>query len=275
MAHPPPIIHPDHRPALAVVLARAGSKGVPGKNVAIIGGRPCVAWTIEAAQQARTVARVIVSTDDSKVKAVATDMGAEIVDRPAALAGDFVSVDDAVRHAVVEADRSAAVSDGPRLDPVVILYACVPVRPQGLIDQAVHVLLRVEADSVQSYSRVGKNHPWWTCRLDENTGAVKPWEGQRLFNGVFRRQDLPTAFVPDGGVMVVTRPALMRELGVPDGPHAFLGREGRRYPIVNPEGSVVDIDSRVDLLVADALLRERTPACGGAEAKMAQEVAGR
>ncbi|MEZ6234116.1 MAG: hypothetical protein R3B68_07995 [Phycisphaerales bacterium] len=72
---------------------------------------------------------------------------------------------------------------------------------------------------------------------------------------MFRRQDLPPAFIPDGAVLGVTRPALMLELpGVPDGPHAFFGLD--RRGIINPEGSVVDIDSPLDLVVADAMLRE-------------------
>jgi CMP-N,N'-diacetyllegionaminic acid synthase len=248
-------------PAIALILARAGSKGVPGKNIADVGGRPCIAWTIDAAKAARTVGRVVVSTDDPRAAAVARTMEAEVIDRPPALASDTARVDDAARHAVNSLSPAAfATSPGrrdgsPRL-PIVILYANVPVRPPGLIDRAVHLMLDTGCDSVQSYSPVGKFHPWWTARLDPS-GAVRPWEGDTLNHGVYRRQDLPPAFIPDGGVLVVSRAALFGEIpGVPggSGPHAFFGRDRRG---IESGGEVIDIDSPRDVLVADAFLRKK------------------
>jgi CMP-N-acetylneuraminic acid synthetase len=238
--------------ALAVVLARGGSKGVPGKNIAPVAGRPCIAWTIDAARDARGVSRVVVSTDGARIAAVAREMGAEVVERPADLASDTARVDDAARHAVLEAENGLGGPAGP----VVILYANVPVRPAGLIDRALSLLGVSGCDSVQSYAPVGKYHPWWMARVDAQ-GRVRPWEGEVLNHGVFRRQDLPPAMVPDGGVIALSRAALMGEVpGVDAGPHAFLGRDLRG--IVNPEGSVIDIDGPMDLVVADAVLRQRT-----------------
>lgn len=233
--------------ALAVILARAGSKGVPNKNAAMVAGKPCIAWTIEAARAAKGVSRVAVSTDGPHIADIAQSLGAEVVQRPENLASDSARVDDAARHAVT----ALAWRDGP----IVILYANVPVRPAGLIDRALAMLEEQGADSVQSYAPVGKYHPWWTARVDAASGAVRPWEGEVLNHGVFRRQDLPPAHIPDGGVIAVTREALFCELGVAPGPHAFFGREERRRGVINPEGSVIDIDSHTDLLVADAVLR--------------------
>lgn len=234
--------------ALAIILARAGSKGLPGKNLAIVGGRPCALWTIDDALGAKSVSRIAVSTDAPELQALAFERGVDVVARPAGLATDTATVDDAARH--------AAASLGERGgDPIVILYANVPVRPAGLIDRAVGQIIETGADSVQSYAPVGKHHPWWTARIDASSGAVRAWEGDVLNHGVFRRQDLPPAYVPDGGVLVVTRSALFhRVAGVAPGPHAFFGKE--RRAVTNPEGAVVDIDSRLDLLVADATLRE-------------------
>ena len=77
-----------------------------------------------------------------------------------------------------------------------------------------------------------------------------------LNHGVFRRQDLPPAYIPDGGVIAVTRAALFHRIdGVADGPHAFFGRE--RRGVVTEHQAVIDIDTRVDMFVADAVLREK------------------
>lgn len=234
--------------ALAVILARAGSRGVPGKNAADVAGAPCIAWTIRAAQAATGVSRVAVSTDGDELARIAREHGCEVVQRPAELAGDTATIDSAARHAVQTLSPSGTANE-----LIVILYANVPVRPAGLIDRALEVARATKCDSVQSYQPVGKHHPWWTARVDEQSGEVKPWEGDILNHGVFRRQDLPPAFVPDGAIIVVRRAALMLEVaGAMPGPHAFFGRE--RRGVVNPEGSVVDIDSPMDLVVARAVL---------------------
>ena len=236
--------------ALAVVLARAGRKGLPGKNPRRTAGRPCIAWTIEDAACARTVARVVVSSDDPAALDIAGSLGATPHRRDPALATDDAAVADAARDA---AERFGG-------EPIVILYANVPVRPPGLIDRAVRTLVETEADSVQSYAPVGKHHPWWTARLDADGSPVRPWEGDVLNHGVHRRQDLPPACIPDGGVLAVTRDSLFGPAAVgissgTDGPHAFLG--AHRRGVLTGAGEVVDIDNETDRLVAEAVLAQR------------------
>ena len=232
--------------ATAIILARAGSKGLPGKNVAGVCGIPCIVWTIEHALASETVSRVVVSSDDPAALAIAGIWGVETIERPAELAHDTARIDDAARHAYEQLGEPGG--------PVVILYANVPVRPDDLTDQAVRLLLESGCDSVQSYSGVGKYHPWWMARLDES-GVVRPWEGAVLNHGVFRRQDLPPACVPDGGVIACTPDALMLRRGAPDGPHAFFGVD--RRGVMTGEGEVVDIDSAADLVVAEGVLAGR------------------
>ncbi|MFK7883513.1 MAG: NTP transferase domain-containing protein [Phycisphaerales bacterium] len=231
----------------AVILARGGSKGLPGKNTATVGGRPCIAWTIDAAKRSELVEQVWVSSDDQEAMVIARTMGVGVIERPSELAGDRAMVDEAARHAFAEFDQT--------VDTVVILYGNVPIRPDDLIDRAIRMLKRSGCDSVQSYALVGKHHPWWTARVDVSDGQVHPWEGDALNHGVFRRQDLPSACIPDGGVIVCTVDALMLRLDVEEGPHAFFGRD--RRGVMTGEGEVIDIDTRIDQIVADALLRER------------------
>ena len=232
--------------ATAIILARGGSKGLPGKNHALVGGQPCIQWTIDAAKLASSVAQVVVSSDDPKILEIATSNNCVVVDRPNELAHDTATIDNAARHAYE--------TIGSPQGPILILYANVPVRPDGLLDDAISLLIETNCDSVQSYARVGKHHPWWTVKLNDD-GTVAPWEGDTLYHNCFRRQDLPAASVPDGGVIALTPEALMCTLGAPDGPHAFLGNDRRGIQTI--EGDVIDIDSRIDLLVADAILKER------------------
>lgn len=241
--------------AIAVILARAGSKGLPGKNAAPVAGKPCVAWTIEAALRSGAIEHTALSTDGPELLAIGDAFGVHTIERPADLAGDTARVDDAARHAVAWlAERGLRAQPAT---PIVILYGNVPVRPDGLIDRAVELLVSSGADSVQSYAPVGKHHPWWTARLGGD-GRVRPWEGDVLNNGVFRRQDLPPAYIPDGGVLAVTRRALFLEIpGVAPGPHAFFGADRRG---VVSDGDVIDIDTHTDLLVAEAVLSTRSPA---------------
>jgi CMP-N-acetylneuraminic acid synthetase len=211
----------------------------------MLAGRACVEWTILAALNSRGVQEVLVSTDCPAVRACAQSMGVATVSRRPEDATDTARVDTALRHALEDWGES--------WDCAAMLYANVPVRPPDLIDRAVELLFESGCDSVQSYARIGKYHPWWQATLDTD-GRVRPWEGVVLNHGVYRRQDLPPSFVPDGGVVLVRRSALLEPVG--DGPHAFLGTDHRG--IVTAEGDVVDIDSPVDLLVAEGMLKSFT-----------------
>lgn len=91
---------------LAVIPARGGSKGVPRKNVRPLAGKPLIGHTIEAARSAKRIDRVVVSTDDAEIAAVARGFGAEVVIRPAELASDTASSESAVLHALDELERT-------------------------------------------------------------------------------------------------------------------------------------------------------------------------
>jgi CMP-N,N'-diacetyllegionaminic acid synthase len=255
--------------AIAIILARAGSKGVPGKNIAPVAGQPCIQWTLDHARQAGSLSEIIVSTDCPQAAAIARQNSATVIDRPESLAHDQATIDDAARHALAIVRERATAANAP--EHIVILYANVPIRPAGLIDRAIELLRSSGCDSVQSYQPVGKHHPWWTARVDGGSGVVSPWEGDILNHNVFRRQDLPPAFIPDGAIIAVTARALMLEVpGVQPGPHAFFGKD--RRGIINPPGSVIDIDTPIDLIVANAMLAD---ASDGTVASREREVASR
>lgn len=231
---------PGNERVLAVVIGRAGSKGLPRKNALPVAGVPMIAHSVRFALASRSVDRVIVSTDGAEIAAIARAEGADVFLRPDAVSNDTATVDSAVRHAVE--------ASGSRAETIVILYGNVPVRPADLADRAVARLHETGADSVQSYYRVGKTHPFWMSRLDES-GRVS----QFIENRIYRRQELPPLFMPDGGVIAVRRASLF---DVREGePHAFFGRD--RRGIETREGDVVDVDTALDLAVAEAILNSR------------------
>jgi len=136
------------RRVLGIVPARAGSLGLPGKNVRPLGGRPMIAWTLEAAQRSMTLDRLVVSTDDDTVCDVATNLGVEIVRRPPNLASATASVVDAIEHALTTV--------GDRWDYVVLLQPTSPMRASDDIDGAVALCDRRDAPSVIGVSPMPK-----------------------------------------------------------------------------------------------------------------------
>ncbi len=231
---------------LTVILARAGSKGLVGKNSLTVAGRPMLAWTIQHALGSRHAGKVVLSTDGDELAEVGRSMGIEVVTRSDETATDSATVDSAARQAVLAVETQA----GNHFDVVVILYGNIPVRPADLTDLAVAKLIETGCDSVQSVYPVEKLHPYWMKKLGGDTGdELLMYEP----NDIYRRQDLPPVYMLNGGVIAVTRKSLFNV--DPKRPHAFLGED--RKAIVNDPEDVIDIDTRLDLYVAEAVLMER------------------
>ena len=229
---------------LAIVAARAGSKGVPGKNVRELLGKPVLAYSLEAALAASTVDRVALTTDDARAAAVAKTYEVQVVARPAELANDTARIDDALRHCCTVLQAQDAYVP----DVVVMLYANVPVRAPGIIDRCVEHLLKTAADSVQTLTDVGKYHPYWLYQM----------QGDRISkyidNDVYRRQELPAVYAIDSAVGAM-RYEVLRAAADSDNPHAMWGLD--RRGLVQEAHETVDIDQPRDVFVAEATLRER------------------
>lgn len=230
---------------LGVILARAGSKGLPDKCVRPLLGRPVIDFTFDHAIASRTLTAFVLTTDSRPAKEIAGKRGIEIIDRPAELAVDRATVDAAARHAVEAWERGHQQI----VDAVVLLYGNIPVRADGLIDRAIDLLKHTGADSVRSVAPVTKQHPDWVHRLDgDRMTQFRP-------NSIYRRQDLEPLYYHDGAVAVVTRGALFGALQTPSDFQSFLGGD-RRAIVCDPEDAV-DIDGPVDLALAEAILRNR------------------
>jgi N-acylneuraminate cytidylyltransferase len=230
---------------LGVILARAGSKGLPDKHLRTLCGKAVIEYTFDHARQSCLLGSIVVSTDCPKIRQLARGRGFTVIDRPAELATADASVQDVMLHAMDWTEARGEAS----ADALVVLYGNVPIRGEGVIDRAVQMLQRTNCDSVRSLCPVDKWHPAWMCRLDgDRAEALVP-------GSIHRRQDLTPLFLHDGAVVAVCRDSMLRGRENPDDPHAFLGVD--RRGIVTEPGQTVEIDQLRDLFLAEAILRER------------------
>ena len=223
----------------AVIPARSGSKGVPGKNLRPLGGIPLLAHSIGAARGAECVSRVLVSTDTPAIAEVAGQYGAESPFlRPAALSGDTSPVADAVRHLV------ETISQRP--DYLLLLQPTSPFRTSEDIDEAFRLLLRSGAEAVVSVCEAA-SHPY-LCRTVGEGGVLAPFIESPL--NTARRQDLPPVYVLNGAVYLIrTDRFLETNSFCPPGAVAY----------VMPTERSVDIDTEADFQQAEFLMKQGGP----------------
>lgn len=183
---------------LALITARGGSKGLPGKNIRPAGGKPLLAWTVDAARGSRYCDRVVISTDDEAIAATAREHGCEVpFMRPAALATDTASSMDVVLHAMLAL---------PGFDLLVLLQPTSPLRTSADIDDACELLLAQQAPACVSVTPAQES-PYWMYSMTPGQ-ALRPIV--ELPSGVTRRQDLPAAYSLNGAVYVA-RTAWLQE----------------------------------------------------------------
>ncbi len=231
---------------LGIILARAGSVGLAGKHLRLLGSRPVICHTFEHARAARLLTRICVTTDCPVIRRFALAEGFDIIERPGELATSDASVQDVMLHALRTIELRHT---GFRADALVTLYGNVPVRPAGVIDRALVHLQETGCDSVRSFCPVGKWHPAWMSHLDGD--RVIPLHA----GSIHRRQDLTPTFLHDGAVVAVSRASMLRGELMPQDPHAFFGVD--RRGIHTEMGETIEIDHVRDLYWAEAVLRDR------------------
>jgi CMP-N,N'-diacetyllegionaminic acid synthase len=219
---------------LALIPARAGSKGIPQKNLKPLAGKPLIAWSIEQAKSAKGIGRVVLSTDGADIAAEARKWGAEVpFVRPAEISTDSASTELAMIHAV-----EALGKDGYRPDFVVLLQPTSPIRRKGAIDAAIRLLEENNADSLVSTREI---HPFlWKNPQNAQAG----YDVQRRP----RRQDVPDderLYEENGSIYITRTDVLMRD-------HCRLG--GKIVAFAMSSAESIDIDTAEDFALAGALM---------------------
>ncbi|MBI4395991.1 MAG: acylneuraminate cytidylyltransferase family protein [Elusimicrobia bacterium] len=233
---------------IAVIPARGGSKGIPRKNLRPLGGKPLIAYSIEQGRAADLVDRVIVSTDDPEIAAVACQWGAETPFlRPAELAQDNTPDLPVHQHLLQWFNEH----EGGVPEALVVLRPTCPIRPAGLIDRVVQQLFETGADSVRTGYNVGHVHPYWMLKLQEEDRAVPFLEGFSAETH-YQRQMLPPLYRHNGVVDALRSAVLLSALS--ERPNAMYGKDMRL--VIMPEHGFVNIDSYFDFKMAEILLAE-------------------
>lgn len=185
---------------LGIITARGGSKGIPGKNLKLLAGKPLLAYTIETARRSAALDRVILSTEDEAIAAAGRDLGCDVpFMRPLDLSHDDTPHLPVIQHAT----RWMQERINYHPDAVMILQPTSPLRTGDDIAAAVDLLARTGADSVLSVNEVPAHaHPMRTLRLDAEGNAVLFVGGEPVRTRINRRQDLPPAWVMNGAIYV-------------------------------------------------------------------------
>lgn len=230
---------------IAIVIARGGSKGVPGKNLKTIGGISLVGWSVIHAKKAKLVNRVIISSDSQDIIDEAVKYGAEApFVRPDELAQDHVLDIPVFQHAL----EFLKEKEGYEADIVVHLRPTAPYRKPEWIDEAVQLLIdNPQADSVRSVSEPDK-HPYRIFSID-GEGFLDPvMKHEHPTPYLLRRQDLPAMYYYNC-VIDVTKPATIF------GKNSMTG--DKLLPFVMNPDDVIDIDNPVDLEIAKHIFEQR------------------
>ncbi len=195
-----------HKPKiLAIIPARGGSKGIPGKNIKLLGGKPLLEYTVDSARESRLLSRVILSSDDEAIISLAKSIGLEVpFVRPAHLATDLSGSLELVQHAL-----TFFKDNGALFDAVCLLQPTTPFREKGSIDAAIQRFIDKEVDSLVSVREVpAEFNPHWVFEADE-TGCLHIATGEKEI--IKRRQELPVAYFRDGSIYLTKTEVILKQ----------------------------------------------------------------
>lgn len=226
----------ENRKILGIIPARGGSKSIPKKNLHLLAGKPLLTYVIEQAHLSRYVNRIVVSTDDPAIAAVAREYGAEVVMRPEELSNDTASSEAALLHTL----DYLRESENYEPDIIVFMQCTSPLTLSEDIDGAVEVFLNEKADSALTVTPF--HYFLWRCSEEGAVGINHDKFIRPL------RQEREPQFLETGSIYV------MRTAGFKNVKHRFFGKT---VMYVIPQERCLEIDEPVDFLMAEVLLKYR------------------
>lgn len=227
---------------LGVILARGGSKGIPKKNIKLLNGKPLIAYTIEAGIESGIFDELIVSTDSKEIASISESFGAKApFIRPAELSGDTVWSRDALKHAVLEAEKIYKKS----YSYIIELPCIAPLRKSWHIKEAFLKLSEGGLDSITSVVKMGDKHPVRMKRIVNN--ELKDFTTEFPEGEGSRRQDLEPCYIRNGAIYGMTRDCIINKFSR----HGKICR-----PYIMDDESSINIDTLLDFKLAEILVNE-------------------
>jgi CMP-N,N'-diacetyllegionaminic acid synthase len=226
---------------LAIIPARGGSKGVPRKNIKVLGNQPLIAYSIESAKQSKLISHVMVSTEDAEIAEVAKKYNCAVpFMRPLELSQDNTPTIEVVQHVI-----KAYEKQNEFFDAILILQATCPFRTENEIDESIEIFIKQNTDSLISVREVPDHYnPHWVFETYEN-GNLKIATGETKI--IPRRQELPKAFVRDGSIYI-TKTSVIKEQ------NSLFGNS-IAYRL-NTNSKHINIDTTSDWEAAEKLIKE-------------------
>lgn len=226
---------------LGLIPARGGSKGIPGKNKKLLGGKPLLQFTVEAGLESTKLDTLIFSSEDEELMSLARDLGVSVpFKRPQTLAEDTSGSLGVVQHAL-----RYMQAQGNHYDAVCLLQVTNPFRNAQLIDDAITAFAKADTDSLVSVLKVPHEYnPHWVFEASED-GKLNIATGEKEI--IKRRQDLPDAFIRDGAIYITKSEVLLEQ-------HSLYG-SSISYIESNPQWHV-NIDTMEDWEKAEALVKK-------------------
>lgn len=189
---------------LAFIPARGGSKGIPRKNIVDVAGKPLMAWAIESAKKSKSIDRIVVSSEDDEILAVAKRYGAETIRRPNALAADNVPPEPSLTHALRELKKNKYVPD-----IIVYLQTTSPLRTAGDIKNALRAFLKSNATSLISvYTSPDLDKKVLRSFIINKKGFLSGTVNDRY--PFMNRQALPEVFMPNGAIYIINNKEFLK-----------------------------------------------------------------
>lgn len=233
--------HIEHKKLLALVPARGGSTGVPGKNLAVIAGETLTRRAVRCANETALFADVLISTDDEAIKEEAVSAGAIApFMRPDELATNESNVLDTILHALAALDEL-----GKKYDFIVLLEPTSPLRTPEIVRSIVSKVINEDAESGQTLSLVPDNYrPMKQMFMEKDgfTSDVLPME-----KGIYRRQDLPESYIRNGMAYVISDHCIRHKKKI-------IGDRNVGFVV---EGPAVNIDWSEDLEMARQIIESQ------------------
>lgn len=225
---------------IAIIPARGGSKRIPKKNIIDLGGKPMIAWTIEAALKSRYISKVIVSTDDPEIAEISKKHGAEV---------PFLRNENADDHAPISLATISTLKQlgesGLSGDIVVQLMANCPLRTEKELDEAIGNFLDKKLEFQISAFKYGWMNPWWAHKLKDNGQAVPLFKEEER---MMRSQDQPELYCPTGAIWIADIKELFKT-------KSFYGPDYSFFPMSWVQA--IDIDEKEDLEMAAYFINKK------------------